>query len=250
MSQTGGGAEQHMDRTLRVALSARGVGLVLVGLTLAFGVLGLLAEWLQVQGHPVALGFSAYFDPAHEGSLPEWYSATIDALGALVVLLFAWAEPRAALRWRWALMALLMAGLSAGEATAILDARLPWLDTLGVAPGAATTWVMRGGGALVLGVLLVQLVPLFRELGARRTWLAFGCGAVVILGQSGLGWLGGRMAEWYGQQSLAYLLAHVGEETLETLGAALFLTLALDTLLARGGLVVRRREPATRPVAP
>lgn len=232
-------------------LTSRGVGRVLVGLTLAFGLLGLVAEWLKSAGHPVAMGFAPYFDPAHEGSLPEWFSATLDALGALLVLAFAWAEPRAQLRWRWALMALLMAGLSAGEATAILDSRLPVLDVLGVPPGDATTWVVRGGGVLVLAVLLVLLVPLFHELGARRTRLAFGCGAVVILGQSGLGWLGGRMAEWYGQTSWAYLITHVGEETLETLGVALFVTLALDTLLARGGLELRApAAPATRPDAP
>lgn len=239
---TKGGEVAHPEakqKLLLVVIRPGHVAWLLTGLTLAFGALGLVAEYLSANGHPVAIGFANFFDPAREGSLPEWFSATIDGLGACAVLLVALAEPHGSLRWRWCLLALLMAGLSAGEATAILDARLPVLDLLHVEPGIATGWVMRGGGAVVFLILLALLVPIFGVVGRRRSMLALGCGALVILGQSGLGWLGGRLAVAYGHADLRSLLAHVGEETFETWGAALFLALVLEYMMTSGGLVLR-----------
>ncbi len=237
-----GDGQAVAGRGLRVPLDARTCTFVLVAITLVSGALGLLAEWLVAAGHPVALGFAAYFDPARESSLPEWFSTVVDALAALAVAGVAFAEPARGLRWRWAVLALFLTTMSAGEGTAILDQRLPLLDLLRVAPGPDTALAMRGGIVLVLTLVAAALWPLARQVGRTRTLLGMGCALLVLLGQSGLGWLGSQLGRRVGMQDVRYLLAHVGEETLETLGAALFLGLVLGYIESRGGLWFGRDE--------
>lgn len=186
--------------------------------TIAF--LGLAAEVAEYRlGAPAPI--VELFSLSYEGNVPTWYASVL--LFSCSALLAAVARVEHGVRRRrWWILAGIFGYMSLDEAIELHE-YLGWLVR-----GEGLfyySWVLPAG-ALTLAIGLAYL-PFLRALPSLTRWRFVLAGAVYVGGALGMELPLGLWVETYGDDNLGYGLIDFVEESLELVGASVFL-LALD----------------------
>jgi hypothetical protein len=220
--------------------------LLLVGF-LCVTALGLLSELL----HHSARGaeFEAVlmlFSLSEEGNVPTWYSSALLLACALALALVAHGaslvQARPSLQtWRWWALSAAFGFVSLDEVLGLHERANELFDFGGV---LTFGWVILGGAAVVLiGVLCLPLLLALPSSIRRRFVLS----AILYVGGALLMELPlGYWTARTGGGDLGYALIDFVEESMEILGATIFLGALLDYLAAQHGTLRLVKEP-TRP---
>lgn len=218
-----------MDLTSRVGGAERGAGLVAPGplrrpiaiATAVVALSGLAAEIAEYRfGAPAPI--VEIFSLSYEANVPTWYATVLlFSCGALLATI---ARAGSISHGRsWSALAAAFAYMSLDEAIQIHE-YLAWL----VPPLEGLLyfgWVIPGAILTLLAGL--AFVPLLRSLEAPARWRFVLAGAIYVGGALGMEPVLGWWTDAHGDDNLGYGVIDFAEESMELLGASLFL-LALD----------------------
>ncbi len=200
--------------------------------TLVVIVLGVFAE-LSVHLLPegtIRRDLLTLLSLSYEGNLPTWYSAALLALcGGLLAVIANAAERE---RWRWWLLCAGFFYISFDETVGIHEAvDAMFENTTGV---FYFGWVLPA--AAIVAVLGLLYLPFLRRLprASRRRFVL--SGAVYLTGALLLELPLGLWTEHAGNENLVYAAIDLVEESLEMIGASLFLVALIDHLCGDDGL--------------
>ena len=160
-----------------------------------------------------------------EYCLPAWYSSLllISAAGLLALATASAARNGERYLFHWAVLAIMFVGLSADEATGVHEVAIePLRDGLSLSGIFHFGWVIPG--AILAGLAGLAYLPFLLALPGRSRLVFFTAGALFVGGALGMEMVGGYLLTQHGEQSLAYIAAFTVEESLEILGATLFVT--------------------------
>lgn len=224
-----------MPMTLREHPIRRAL-LILCGV---ISVLGLSAELIHHKAPQIQWVILPFLSLSVEGNLPTWYSSAL-LLGCGLLLLLCAAGVRqsgAPFFRRWLLLGAIFVFMSLDEAVELHENLGRFVDLHGV---LHFSWVIPAG--LIVLCLGLAYIPFLRHLPAptARRFIVAGIlyvGGALFL-ELPLGW----WTERAGEHSLGYALIDWVEETLEMLGATLFLLALLRHLREQHGEL--RLEPA------
>jgi hypothetical protein len=198
-------------------------------------VLGVGAEVaIHLLGGADAYGLLHLVDLSYEANVPTWYSSLLLLACAVVLGVITRVEaerPGTPVR-HWGALALVFAYLSLDEAVSIHEFLNHLFDFGGV---LYFGWVIPVG-ALVVLVGIVYLPFLARLPGPTRRGVVR-AGAVYVTGALGVELALGYWTDLHGEDNLVYGLIDAVEESLEILGASLFLSTLLAHLAARAAEV-------------
>lgn len=186
--------------------------------------LGVASEFiLKLHGPVPALKDFRHFTLNSEHNLSSWFSSALLAAGAGLTAWIALLD--AERRALWLLHAAVMLACSVDESVSFHEALISIFgDLREVSPFLYFPWIVFGFAfSLVYGAFIVRVLSSLEPAHIRRFMLS----AIVFLaGALGLEAIGGYLAAIYGESSLAYVFAFCVEETLETVGALLYLNAA------------------------
>jgi hypothetical protein len=160
-----------------------------------------------------------------EYCLPAWYSSLllISAAGLLAVVTASAARHGERYLFHWAVLAIMFAGLSADEATGVHELAIePLRGGLGLSGIFHFGWVIPG--AVLVGLVGLAYIPFLLAQPGRTRLVFFLAGLLFVGGALGMEMAGGYLLTLYGEQSLAYTIAFIVEESMEIAGATLFVT--------------------------
>ncbi|MCB9703559.1 MAG: hypothetical protein H6711_16820 [Myxococcales bacterium] len=220
---------------MEIELSRRALRLAIAAATGVVVVLGVAAE-LTAHLAPGAVrrDLLTLLSLSFEGNLPTWYASTILALcGGLLALIAVGAR---ADRPRWWLLSAGFFYISFDESVGIHEA----VDALFENTGGLFYfgWVIPA--AAIVALLGVLYLPFLRRLPApsRRRFLV--AGILYVLGALVLELPLGVWTERAGPDNLIYAAIDLCEESLELIGASLFLVALVDHLAAPGDALTIR----------
>jgi hypothetical protein len=222
-----------MPVTVSLARVNWALGVIFVALTL----LGLASEiLLSVYHEEWAYGLVPLLNLSYETNIPTWYSSVL--LLACATVLAAIARLTNARRARharhWAVMAAIFLYMSIDEAVQIHEMINPALtDTYHLSGVLTFSWVIPFG--ILVALFVLAYIGFLRHLSRRfRVWFVV-AGALYVGGALGtelpISW-------WYdrhGGDNLVYGLANLAQESLEILGATVFLAALLAYIGAEIG---------------
>lgn len=160
-----------------------------------------------------------------EYCLPAWYSSLllISAAGLLALATASAARNGERYLFHWAVLAVMFVGLSADEATGVHEVAIePLREGLGLSGIFHFGWVLPG--AVLVGLVGLAYIPFLLAQPGRTRLVFFAAGALYVGGALGMEMVGGYLLTLHGEQSLAYIVAFTVEESMEILGATLFVT--------------------------
>ncbi len=200
--------------------------------TLIVIVLGVFAE-LSVHLLPEATirrDLLTLLSLSYEGNLPTWYSASLLVLcgGVLAVI----ASAAKSDRWRWWLLSVGFFYISFDETVGIHEAvDAMFENTSGI---FYFGWVLPA--AAIVAVLGILYLPFLRRLprASRRRFVL--SGAIYLTGALFLELPLGLWTEHAGNENLVYAAIDLIEESLEMIGASLFLVGLVDHLCGDEGI--------------
>ena len=200
---------------------------------------------LNFYGIRDSYGFVLMGNLSYEGNLPTWYSSLL--LGSCAVLLFLiarlTAKAGAGHVWHWRVLALAFLYISLDEAVLIHETfNAPLRTALGLDGMLYFAWVVPFAGLLV--VFLLAYLKFLRSLPRRFSFLFILAGSVYVGGALGTEL---PVSAWYaehGGDNLTYGLLNLVQESLEILGASIFLSALLGYLGATFAGLSIRFEPA------
>jgi hypothetical protein len=181
------------------------------------------------------------FSLSQEGNIPTWYSSSLLAVSAVLLVLATLEAQHANAEhvWHWGFMAVVMAYISMDEFIGFHE-HADWIDGKGI---FHFSWVIPG--AIVVATLgLVYLRFLLRLPGeSRRAFLV--AGLVYVGGALGVELVLGLWTETHGTNNLGYGLIDFVEESMEILGVTLFVLALVDHLHGAAGAmgITLRRRP-------
>lgn len=160
-----------------------------------------------------------------EHCLPAWYSSLllISAAGLLVLVTASAARNGERYLFHWAVLAIMFVGLSADEATGVHEVLIePMRAAFGLGGIFHFGWVIPG--AILVSLAGLAYLPFLLAQPGRTQIVFFTAGALFVGGALGMEMVGGYLLTQHGEASLAYIAAFTVEESLEILGATLFVT--------------------------
>ena len=181
-----------------------------------------------------------FLNAANESSVPTLFSSLLLLAAAGLAAAIAAGAGRTSGRWR--LLAVVVALLAIDEGAGIHEASVLPLRRLLDADGVLHfTWVVPGA------LFAVALVPLFRPLVAelsRRQGRLFVAAAGLFFGSAiGLELVEGAIADEHGGGTAGLIPVNTAQETIEMIGATLFLYVLMDRVAPwRGALRIERSE--------
>lgn len=228
------GDERRENSVRRVAIRLRVILAPLAFVSLC----GLLVE-LAAYTVGLPLGLLAFFSLSYEANFPTWIaSVLLFACSAALSAIASELSPGAAFRRHWWILALGFAYMSLDEAVELHEhAHLlvdPFVDSGGL---FHFSWVIPA--AIVVAMLALAYFPFVRHLEpvARRRFVL--AGMLYVGGAVAMELPLGLWTESYGSDNLGYGLIDWFEETLELVGAGVFLW----------ALLAFRNRPAAPPAA-
>jgi len=203
------------------------------GLVIALGVFAQLAVHTLPEA-AIRRDLLTLLSLSYEGNLPTWYSATLLALcGAVLTIVAAAAQSD---RWRWWLLAAGFFYISLDETVGIHEAvDAMFENTTGI---FYFGWVLPA--AVIVLILAIIYAPFVRRLppASRRRFVL--AGVVYVTGALILELPLGLWTEHAGNDNLVYSAIDLVEESLEMIGASLFLAALVDHLCEDDGAHVLR----------
>jgi len=169
-----------------------------------------------------------------EHSLPAWYSSLLMAGCAAMLLTIARLTARdgGGDVIAWSLLAFVFLAMAMDESVSFHEVLItPVRDGLGTSGLFHFAWVIPG--AIGVAVIGCYFLPFLMRLPRRTAVLFAASGAVYVGGALGMEMIGGAMAEAYGKQSLAYVIAFVVEEGLEMAGLTCFFLALSDYVIGK-----------------
>lgn len=160
-----------------------------------------------------------------EYCLPAWYSSLllISAAGLLAVVTASVARNGERYLFHWAVLAIMFVGLSADEAAGVHEVAIePLREGLGLSGIFHFGWVIPG--AILVGLVGLAYIPFLLALPGRSRLVFFTAGLIFVGGALGMEMAGGYLLTQHGEESLAYIAAFTVEESMEIIGATLFVT--------------------------
>lgn len=222
---------------MAVTIREQPIRRALLGATGVISLLGLGAELIHHRAPWIDWAILPFFSLSLEGNLPTWYSSAL-LLGCGVLLLIIATgvqatgvqQGGAAFSRRWSLLGAIFLFMSLDEAVELHEQLGRLVKGSGV---LHFSWVIPA--AVLVFLIGLAYIPFLRHLPAatRRRFLVSGIlyvGGALFL-ELPLGW----WTERAGEHSLGYALIDWVEETLEMLGASLFLLALLCHLREQHG---------------
>lgn len=217
--------------------------LVLIAAVLALHLLAVLTMVIVGGPHQVAWWALRFFSVDSEDSLPTAYSIVMLALVAVLAAQIALLTEKRALRWGWALIAVIFAFMSWDEGATIHETVGYYLEDAGLSGPFAYGWLIVGIPAVVLvGILLLAMLRSLPRALLGRMVLA---GVIFVSGAIGVeiiaSYFAGAGVEG---QTPGMLLLTTLEEGCEMLGVAYFFVVLLRhraVLEAQAGVRIVRR---------
>lgn len=233
---------------MAITLQERPLRRALLIATAVLSVLGLGAELIHHRAPWIDWSILPFLSLSIEGNLPTWYSSLL-LLGCGVLLLLIGAGARqtgARFARRWSLLGAIFTFMSLDEAVELHEQLGRLVSVKGGGGVLHFSWVIPAA-VIVLGIGLAY-IPFLLHLprATRRRFILAGVlyvGGALFL-ELPLGWWTVRA----GEHSLGYALIDWVEETLEMLGAALFLLSLIRYLREQHG-ELRLAPPAEGPPA-
>jgi hypothetical protein len=225
-----------------IVVQERTLWWVLFSAAAVVSVLGLIAELVHQIVPSARSPVLPMFSLSVEANFPTWYSSLL--LAACGVLLFAIAagvrQSQGPFYRRWALLGAVFVYMSLDEAVELHEHLGEIVDLHGV---LYFSWVVPAGILVLL--LGLSYLPFLKHLPKRTRWRFVLAGAIYVGGalvlELPLGW----WAERAGRHNVVYGLLDWVEETMEIVGATLFLLSLLGYLREQyGGLRLAPREGA------
>jgi len=220
--------------------------LVVLGLALASTVARLILDHVGPDRYRGLMEITRRFDLDHEINIPTWFSSTILLMAALLLGVIATVKKHASCRFalHWALLAVVFAYLSLDEAANLHEILIvPLRRRFGAHGLLYFTWVIPAG--ILVAALGLAYLKFLAALDRRTRWLFLSSAGLYVGGAIGMEMIGGSFAEWYGLDSLRYLVAMTLEESLEMAGIVLFLYTLLTYLCDQVGSLHIRFEGQT-----
>jgi hypothetical protein len=206
--------------TEAVGLSTRWVWPRLAIVSLIVCAAGLAVELLrQPLGLPNDEGFVPYFSLSYEENVPTYYSAAL--LASCAVLLAISARNAKLRRAKYVAHWWVLAGgftyMSLDESIEIHE-HMAFFKTSGA---LYFSWIIPASAVVLL--VGVSFIRFLRHLSSTTRWLFVASGTIYVLGAVGFELPLGYWTSHHGKDNLGYALIDWGEETLEIVGAQLFL---------------------------
>lgn len=225
-------------------LPTRALRRALLSCTAVVSLLGLGVELLHHLRPALRTPLIPVFSLSMEGNLPTWYAALLLSSCGLLLLCIAAgaAQAREPSARRWTTLGVVFLYLSLDEAAELHEHLGDVVQLHGV---LYFSWVVPAG-ALVL-LLGLWYLPFLRHLPRDTRWRFVLAGALYVGGALGLELPLGYWAERAGRDNLVYSLLDWLEETLELLGATLFLLSLLRYLSQRGPLRLQPTDGVDAP---
>lgn len=212
---------------MAIVLQERSLRRALLGTSGGVALLGLGAEVVHQLVPAKRWAVLPFFSLSCEGNFPTWYAALLLAGCGLTLLLIAAGarQSGAAYSRHWGLLGAIFLYMSVDEAVELHEQLGELVELHGV---LYFSWVVP---AAVLVLLLgVAYLRFLLHLPARTRWRFVLAGALYVGGALGLELPLGFWAERAGRDNLVYGLIDWVEETLELVGASLFLCSLLGYL--------------------
>jgi hypothetical protein len=208
---------------MAITLHERPLRRALLSTTAVISVLGLTAELIHHRAPSIDWSILPFLSLSVEGNLPTWYSSLL-LFGCGVLLLLVGAGARqsgARFPRRWTLLGAIFTFMSLDEAVELHEQLVRLVQVKDGSGVLHFSWVIPAA-VIVLGIGLAY-IPFLLHLpsATRRRFIAAGLlyvGGALFL-ELPLGWWTVRA----GEHSLGYALIDWVEETMEMLGATLFL---------------------------
>ncbi len=222
-----------MPVTVSLARVNWALGVIFALLTL----LGLASEiLLSVYHEDWGYGLVPLLNLSYETNIPTWYSsALLLACAVLLALITRLASDSGApYRRHWAVMAAIFLYLSIDEAVQIHEMINPALtDTYHLGGVLTFSWVIPF--AILVALFVLAYIGFLRHLSRRFRVMFVVAGALYVGGALGTEL---PISSWYdrhGGDNLIYGLANLAQESLEILGATVFLSVLLAYIAATFG---------------
>jgi hypothetical protein len=164
---------------------------------------------------------------SYEQNLPTWYSSSLLLLCAVQLTFVALSatQRNARFRFHWWLLALVFFYISLDEAATIHESLSRLFDLGGV---FYFGWVIPA--AIFVGAMALSYLRFLWQLDRRTRWQFILAAALYVGGALGVELLLGWWTDVYGTKNLGYGMIDLAEESLEILGASVFLIALLDYL--------------------
>ncbi len=183
-------------------------------------------------GHAYLMGFGVKIYLGAEASIPNWFSTLLLLASGIALLVIAAAVSTHAAQWRW--LGIIFLALSLDESAALHDLSAPlftgvmgWLAHIAGGPFVGLK-EKPGYAWLIPGVIFSLAVALsyvrFLASLPRQTRVRFVlAGTIYVGGAAGFEVLGGWYSGLFGSRNVTFITLLTIEETLEMVGASLFL---------------------------
>lgn len=194
---------------------------ILLAALAVIAILGLAVELLNYLSQtPPSKSLVGLFSLSYEGNVPTWYSSCLLFSCGLVLWTMAHAavRNRAPYRWHWCVLAFLFFYMSLDESAGIHENLGGLVELHGI---FYFSWVLPA--ALFVLVVGLAYLPFLLHLPRKTRERFFLAGTIYVAGALGMELPLGYWTERAGDDNLVYALIDFIEETLEMLGASLFL---------------------------
>jgi hypothetical protein len=195
-------------------------------------------------GHEYVMGLTEKVYLGLEASIPNWFATLLLLASGIALLAIATAARRSAAHWWW--LGIIFVALSLDESAALHDLTAPfftgviaWLARvvggpfLGLEHKPGYAWLVPG--ALFVAVIGLSYLRFVAALPRQtRDWFIIS-GAVYVTGAAGFEALSGWYSGLFGSRNVTFVALLTVEETLEMIGASLFLYALLKHIEAQFG---------------
>lgn len=220
------------DTTAPIRITLPSPGRILLVLTAVTTLLAIVGTSLQVYRY--SRGLSRTFQMLNlneEASIGTWYSVSLLVMSAIACLITAAARSRTrkAFARHWLFLGLIFMGLSVDEIICLHErTQEPIRTALNLGGPLYFSWILLGIPFFI--IVALAYLPFLRHLPAHTRQIICMAAALYVGGAVGIEMVGGIQASARGMDNLTFvLLAHL-EETMEMLGASLFLYAVLTHL--------------------
>ena len=185
------------------------------------------------------------FSLSYEANIPTWLSGTMHATSAILLALIASRTLQNGGRFvrHWWGLSIVFAYISIDEFVTLHEAMNSWFDFDGV---LYFGWVIPAG--IIVSIFVLSYLQFLAHIPAITRFRFVRAGAIFVGGAMGVELALGYWTDLHGSSNLGYALIDWVEETMEMIGAGLFLAANVAVLMDQTGQLRIVAGPAKAPV--